>query len=259
MKTFVCELCDGTQFAKSNGSFVCMECGTQYSAEDMRNLVRHTPDNEATTKESDFHHAPQTTIESTRETIPEPTAHSSTEYEISDDIEYPVFDRPINNGVVENATEDQPKKTKEKKKKKISLGIIIGSIASGLMFVTFISCLIVACDPNSNSGNVFLLITGLFDLLIASILYKVIIHMERFNCPVCAAKRTHHREFDYTTEKYTENDKFAKTEYTHHYTDTYVCNQCGETRTEKIRKSGGYYTECAEGNDMDHRIAPREF
>ena len=34
MKKIVCELCDGTEFVKEGGMFVCQGCGTKYTAED---------------------------------------------------------------------------------------------------------------------------------------------------------------------------------------------------------------------------------
>ncbi|MDO4438308.1 MAG: TFIIB-type zinc finger domain-containing protein [Eubacteriales bacterium] len=40
MKKIVCELCDGTEFAKADGMFVCSNCGTKYSAEEAKNMMR---------------------------------------------------------------------------------------------------------------------------------------------------------------------------------------------------------------------------
>lgn len=40
MKRIVCELCEGTEFTKENGMFVCQGCGTKYSAEEARSLMR---------------------------------------------------------------------------------------------------------------------------------------------------------------------------------------------------------------------------
>ena len=31
MKKIVCELCDGTEFVKEGGMFVCQGCGTKYT------------------------------------------------------------------------------------------------------------------------------------------------------------------------------------------------------------------------------------
>lgn len=40
MRKIVCELCDGTEFKKENGMFVCLGCGTRYSAEEARGMMR---------------------------------------------------------------------------------------------------------------------------------------------------------------------------------------------------------------------------
>lgn len=40
MATPTCELCGGTEFVKSEGMFVCQECGTKYSPEDAQKLMQ---------------------------------------------------------------------------------------------------------------------------------------------------------------------------------------------------------------------------
>lgn len=40
MKKIVCELCEGTEFTKENGMFVCHGCGTRYTAEEARGMMR---------------------------------------------------------------------------------------------------------------------------------------------------------------------------------------------------------------------------
>lgn len=40
MKKIVCELCEGTEFAKENGAFVCKGCGTSYTAEEAKALMK---------------------------------------------------------------------------------------------------------------------------------------------------------------------------------------------------------------------------
>lgn len=40
MKKIVCELCDGTEFVKEGGMFVCQGCGTKYSAEEAKSMMR---------------------------------------------------------------------------------------------------------------------------------------------------------------------------------------------------------------------------
>ena len=39
MKRMLCEICQGTEFRKNGGDFVCQGCGTTYSVEDARNLL----------------------------------------------------------------------------------------------------------------------------------------------------------------------------------------------------------------------------
>lgn len=40
MKKIVCELCEGTEFAKEEGVFVCQNCGTRYTVEEAKALMR---------------------------------------------------------------------------------------------------------------------------------------------------------------------------------------------------------------------------
>lgn len=40
MKKIVCELCEGTEFAKEGGMFVCQGCGTKYTLEEAKNMMR---------------------------------------------------------------------------------------------------------------------------------------------------------------------------------------------------------------------------
>lgn len=40
MKKIVCELCDSTEFVKEGGFFVCQGCGTKYSAEEAKSMMR---------------------------------------------------------------------------------------------------------------------------------------------------------------------------------------------------------------------------
>lgn len=40
MKKIVCELCEGTNFVKENGMFVCQGCGTKYSAEEAKSMMQ---------------------------------------------------------------------------------------------------------------------------------------------------------------------------------------------------------------------------
>lgn len=40
MKKIVCELCDGTEFTKDGGMFVCNGCGTKYTAEEAKGMMQ---------------------------------------------------------------------------------------------------------------------------------------------------------------------------------------------------------------------------
>lgn len=52
MKKIICELCEGTVFDKVDGRFVCKGCGTSYSAEEVRGMMREVEGEEATTVET---------------------------------------------------------------------------------------------------------------------------------------------------------------------------------------------------------------
>lgn len=45
MKKPVCELCGSHEFTKEGGMFVCQSCGTKYSPEEAKRLVKEVPDN----------------------------------------------------------------------------------------------------------------------------------------------------------------------------------------------------------------------
>lgn len=44
MKKIVCEICGPQQIKKENGVFVCQKCGTEYSAEEAKNLLKEIGD-----------------------------------------------------------------------------------------------------------------------------------------------------------------------------------------------------------------------
>lgn len=46
MKKIVCELCEGTEFTKDGGFFICQGCGTRYSLEEAKNMMREVDDAE---------------------------------------------------------------------------------------------------------------------------------------------------------------------------------------------------------------------
>lgn len=47
MKKIFCELCDGTEFIKEGGMFVCQGCGTKYSMEEAKSMMREVGDDAA--------------------------------------------------------------------------------------------------------------------------------------------------------------------------------------------------------------------
>lgn len=47
MKTLTCEICGGTEILKQDGVFVCQECGTKYTVEEVRNLLGENANNGA--------------------------------------------------------------------------------------------------------------------------------------------------------------------------------------------------------------------
>ena len=40
MKKIVCDLCDSTEFVKEGGMFICQGCGTKYSLEEAKSMMR---------------------------------------------------------------------------------------------------------------------------------------------------------------------------------------------------------------------------
>ena len=228
MKTFVCELCGNTQFTKSNGAFVCNGCNTQFTSNDMRKMIVETPDSE-------------TIPAQTPKSAPMPITVTAEE------------EKPL------PKPEQKEKTITKKPKKKISLGMKIGIGATGLLFIFFVVGFIMALDRDNITGNLLLLLGGILDLVIAYVLYKGMMHLERFICPCCGAKREHHREFRYTTKKEKEVQNSFTTYYTHHYHDTYECPECGETFSEFVNKSGGTYRIPAVGDIKDSTRPPREF
>lgn len=41
MKRIVCEMCEGTEFVKENGFFVCQMCGTKYSLDEAKKMMEN--------------------------------------------------------------------------------------------------------------------------------------------------------------------------------------------------------------------------
>lgn len=47
MKVLVCEICNGRDFVKQDGMYICRSCGTKYTVDEARNLMVDVPDNHA--------------------------------------------------------------------------------------------------------------------------------------------------------------------------------------------------------------------
>ncbi len=59
MKKIVCELCEGNQFVKENGMFVCQGCGTSYSLEEAKGMMKEVDGEETSTVTAPTSGAPQ--------------------------------------------------------------------------------------------------------------------------------------------------------------------------------------------------------
>lgn len=290
MGKFACELCDCEQFVKSDGFFVCQSCGMKYTAQEMRKLIGVQTKNQ----EDDYTPPVQETVSQVRisqDDVQSPIAQNSHNFVAPEKNnvreETPSVQHSSENSASEQAygrTESETKQnskinislqnkvarnkpteksadkklTKEQKKKRIKL--IIAISVAALILAEFIVGLVMA-TKHDKPGR--LIMSGCLELLVAVILYKVMIHIERYNCPSCGAKRVHHRDFIRTSEvDKTFNNQGGLTEktiYTHHYRDTYVCPECGETRVEFVTKSGGEYTILGSGTIQDKRRPPKEF
>ena len=53
MKKIVCEICDGKDFVKQDGMYVCQHCGTKYTVEEAKKLMVETPDSSEKTNTSE--------------------------------------------------------------------------------------------------------------------------------------------------------------------------------------------------------------
>lgn len=147
---------------------------------------------------------------------------------------------------------------------KKNIGFKIALIILILSLITFIVGLIMALGFKMFLGNIVLFISGIIELLIAFILYKIVTHIDNYTCPECGARRIHHREFLRTVVKnkrsfMSNGVRCYKTEYEHQYLDTYECPECGNVRQINYKGSGGSYTERSDGSISDNTITPKEF
>lgn len=149
--------------------------------------------------------------------------------------------------------------TNQPQKKKKSKALLFPIICVVILSAVFVAALTMALTQETNIGNYILLVTGIVDLLIAFILYRIVDYRTKVICPECGTKRIHHRAFIETLEHdRTAGNTFIR-EYTHVYHDTYTCPECGEMLELTVKKSGGKYTRNGDGNIIDQRIDPRTF
>lgn len=129
------------------------------------------------------------------------------------------------------------------------LGGVVGLFVYGL----------IAAKNGNVEGNDILVTSGSIEVIIAVIGIKVLLRREKKICPECGTGREHHRKWIGTSEQYKNSTELAKIIYTHEYIDSWVCPKCGETVTEKVKKSGGELIEYRSGRVQDNRRSPSEF
>ena len=283
MKKIVCEMCEGTEFVKENGAFVCQECGMKYSVEEAKKLMREvggkpaTPAVETPAPEKPKKKKHSKPVVEQKPVIVEEKLDEDVDDELDEDVEDELdeddddeFDEDDEDDDEEEPVKKPKKKAKkaenkennQDKKPKIDIPFIIGIVACVFFAVMFIGNCSGAAD-GEEGANVWLLILGIIQIAGSLILNKVMQYRKRNICPECGAKREHHREYLGTTEKYKETNGSQgvmreTTTYTHHYHDTYTCPNCGETFEEDVKESGGEYVEDMTGVH-DRRREPKEF
>lgn len=155
--------------------------------------------------------------------------------------------------------EDYAEGESNEKGKMKSRGLRFAIWCTLLLAIVFAIGLILAFLGHS-IGNLILLISGIIDLVIASILFFVVDYRNKYICPQCGKKRVHHRQFLRTTETVKQSTVMRTYEYKHHYLDTYVCENCGCTKRLTVSKYGGKVTQSfSSGNIEDNRKSPIEF
>ena len=111
---------------------------------------------------------------------------------------------------MDNSTE---KKVVPKKKK---AGLIVLLVGISICLAMFLVGLVLALGENE-LGNFVLFVTGVLDLIVAFIIIRIGVRIERYTCPECGSKRKHHRHYLETTERITENSEARKYIYTHQH------------------------------------------
>ena len=286
MKQIVCEMCDGTDFLKEDGLFVCRECGMKYSPQDAKRLLREM---DGTPAQPVQYAQPAQPVQPVQYAQPAQPAQPVQPVQYAQPVQPVQPVQPAKPAPVQQSEKPKTVATQQKQdeKKKKSVGTIVGRMGVmifGLLFVVGLLMSILSIEEvndviapemagsigdfivglrGGQTGNLLLLIDGIVALLVATILWKIIDYRQKMICPCCATKRVHHRDWLRTTEKDQTvgagANQFDVTTYTHHYRDTYVCPKCGETLTVQTQGNGGQYKEFMNGTVSDTRRAPKEF
>ncbi len=161
----------------------------------------------------------------------------------------------------DNAQQKQPDgftASSSKLTKKIIITLCVFVALSVVLFVTGF----LAKTVSAIIGCI-LFIYGFGLIIYAVVLGITLPKKARLICPACGNKRVRHRRWVNTTSNVKDNNRVRTTEYKHHYIDTYICPNCGETAEYQITESGGYYAVGYISGDkfseLDKRIEPREF
>ena len=261
MKKIVCEMCEGMEFVKENGMFVCQECGMKYSLEEAKMLMREVNSEEG--KNIPVKKNPTNAIVEQKPVVVEGEAKDERSEELQrdeDDIDQK--DEEIDENEVEKPASKEP--LEKKKEKPDVLFFIALGICVLFFFISIKACTgAVAPENIDSSANLALLAIGAIQIIAGLIIYKITNDRRKKICPNCGEARIHHREYLHTTEQYKKGSTSTgftgeTLAYTHHYHDSYICPNCGETFEEDVKESGGEIVEDAMGTH-DRRRPPKEF
>lgn len=262
MGKLTCEVCEGNDFFKENGEFVCRTCGMKYSLAELQSRMNSTGG--ATVVRNETKVASEEIGVEKQQSLMDLSIELDEEESVNNSVQ-PQQKNKLNSlpkydlDEEEDDLDDEDDEDEEDKKFSLNAGHFIGIGLAAISIALFVVFLIMSITLDTTAGNVLLLISGLGELAVAYILYKIVDMRKKKICPECGAKRKHSREFEETTEREKNfRDSYVET-YTHHYLDSYTCPECDTTLTVKVKKSGGSYTELASGKIIDKRREPKEF
>jgi len=150
-----------------------------------------------------------------------------------------------------------------KKKSKLNKSLITYIVILSIGFLATLILSIVGFIKPSMSVVVPLIICSIAEVIAGIALFVMAKKQVKVTCPVCGAKREHHRQFLYTeaSEKpatVSSTSWVRITKYRHFYLDTYTCPKCGEVFEENVSLLGGQVEERPTGT-IDKRKPPKEF